>query len=161
MAAGLPILANQTSFVGDIVRAAGCGKTFDFSRTSLLVSNINDLAANPDIRYDLGRRGYNYFLKEFNWNIASLEFYQEIEGRIRHSQPETMSIFGAQDDPYMIPSLAAEAPAVLSKFVAKQWSSLYSVICWIIKSVWHLLPFGLRSRFYPILRRYLMKLRAF
>lgn len=157
MAAGLPILANQTSFVGGIVRAAGCGKIVDFSQQSLLVSTINDLAANPDTRYDLGRRGYSYFLNEFNRDSASLKFYEEIEERIRHSQPETVSIFAVQDDPYIVPSMVTKILAILSKSFAKQRQSLYLAI----QRAWHVLFFGLRSRLYPVVHRYMMKVKGF
>lgn len=138
MAAELPILANRTSFVNAIVRAAGCGKVIDFGHESLLVSTINELAANADSRYDFGRRGYNYFMKEFNWNFVSQKFYAEIGRRISSSEHETLSIFPAQDDSY----------------IKSRWS-LFLLMQW----TWHLLPFGLRSRLYPFVTLRLRKLR--
>jgi glycosyltransferase involved in cell wall biosynthesis len=149
MAAGLPILANRTSFVSAVIRAAGCGKVVDFSRQALLVSTINDLGANPNSRYAFERRGHSYFLNEFNWDVNSLNFYAEIESHMGQPTPEPLSIYRLQDDPYVMPFLLTRTSRIILTLFAECRSSLLLGMRW----AWHRLPFELKLRINRILRR--------
>ena len=67
MAAGLPVLANNTRFVEQIVSRAACGLTVDFSDSEALVSSVQRLASNAKERERLGDNARRAFVTFFNW----------------------------------------------------------------------------------------------
>lgn len=75
MAAGLPVLANDTSFVGELVRAAGVGLVADFSRRAVLVEAVNRLASDAQARLEYAHRSRQYFASTFHWEAVSAHFY--------------------------------------------------------------------------------------
>lgn len=68
MAAGLPILANNTQFVADIVQRGACGVVVDFNDTPALVSAVSKLATNDAERQTLGANARRSFETFFNWD---------------------------------------------------------------------------------------------
>lgn len=71
MAAGLPILANNTRFVEQIVQQADCGLIVDFNNSAALASAVSELARDESERRKFGlnaRRGFEAF---FNWDVHS------------------------------------------------------------------------------------------
>lgn len=95
MAAGLPILANETSFVATTITAAGCGKIVSFARRSDLLNKIAVLTRNPDLRSRLGRAGRDYFSHHFNWNVVSQNFYENLDSATKWRNAEPFQQFSA------------------------------------------------------------------
>lgn len=79
MAAGIPILANKTRFVSELVSNARCGIVLDFSRRGELVAAVNALAADATLRGSLGGFGQEYFCQKFNWQAISGDFYEALQ----------------------------------------------------------------------------------
>ena len=86
MAAGLPILANRTSFVETIVRKAECGEVIDFRDTIGLVAAVDRITNSVVDRARWGQNGHTYFRKEFHWEAVSREFYESLT-RLISNQP--------------------------------------------------------------------------
>jgi glycosyltransferase involved in cell wall biosynthesis len=78
LAAGLPILANDTKFVSDIVQRSGAGVVVDFSDHKGLVLAIQKLCSNNEqlLRFASGAR--KFFLEYYNWENLSRDFYKKI-----------------------------------------------------------------------------------
>ena len=78
MAAGLAILANDTSYVRQIVTAAECGLVVDFGRADLLVERIEFLASQDAERSAMAASAQSYFLAVFNWESVSSAMYRRL-----------------------------------------------------------------------------------
>jgi glycosyltransferase involved in cell wall biosynthesis len=78
MAAGLPILANHTSFVSQVITEAKCGVVVDFGRTDLLIEKIRWIASHDIERNAMAANSKAYFRDKFNWESVSLEMYRKI-----------------------------------------------------------------------------------
>lgn len=93
MAAGLPILANATSFVAATVRDAGCGVVADFHRRRQLLDAVRDFCESPQRRVALGRAGHDYFARRFNWDSASAQMYAWLEQAVQSAPEEQLVLF--------------------------------------------------------------------
>jgi glycosyltransferase involved in cell wall biosynthesis len=157
MAAGLPILANSTMYVNEILRKSGCGRSIDFSESSLLIQAIKDLSSSPVDRYSLGQNGLQYFLNTFNWENVSIDFYKEIENCLMERLPESLCLYEFFDGSYL------KTP-ILKKVTVSLFFSIknlhYSFIS-ISKGLWHALPMRWRVWLGPILLRFLKRLNNF
>jgi hypothetical protein len=71
MAAGLPILANQTEFVAETIKDAVCGVVIDFSKPGAIADAVAALAKDGALRRRLGDRGRAAFEQKFNWEAFS------------------------------------------------------------------------------------------
>jgi hypothetical protein len=94
MAAGLAILANDTSFVREVVEAAGAGLVVDFRSRQALVEAVNRLAADASLRRTHAEDARRYFGETFHWEALSADFYGALR-RLVHDRPErTLQLFG-------------------------------------------------------------------
>lgn len=82
MRAGLPILANDTNFVGALIREAECGRVVDFSDRTRFIAAVAELTADPDLRRRLGRNARSYFETSFNWQSRSRVMYERLEAML-------------------------------------------------------------------------------
>lgn len=78
MAAGLPVLANRTSFVTQIVADSEAGLVCDFSNRTELLDAVNALARSQDVREVFARKANDYFRREFHWEKQSRSMYEAI-----------------------------------------------------------------------------------
>lgn len=79
--ASLPILANNTHFVREVVCAANCGIVVDFSRELELLHAVDQMC-NDEFRTHCKANSREYFEKVFNWQQVSRPFYQALENRL-------------------------------------------------------------------------------
>lgn len=79
MAAGIPVLANRTSFVAETVERAGAGLVVDFSDRAALVAAVNLLAGDSALRASQAAKSREHFVSAFNWNVLSVGFYNDLE----------------------------------------------------------------------------------
>lgn len=147
MAAGLPILANRTSFVDDIVQRGNCGKIIDFSKTARLISVIDNLTNDSMERSIMAKNSYQYFLKEFNWKAISKTFYSALECHIQYCSPELIELFELNSKPYIM-NYRNKNTSITSGHLntLKRRSMIYKAM----QSCWHLLPDRLRIRLVPL-----------
>lgn len=78
MAAGLPIFANRTRYVEQVVKDAGNGLVIDFGRPADILSATSWFVENQTGRQEMGKRGHVFFLEVFNWNTASKSMYESL-----------------------------------------------------------------------------------
>ena len=78
LAAGLPIFANKTNFVSDVIEASGAGVVVDFSDQQALVLAIQKICANKDHLTEYSKKSKEYFLKYYNWENLSRAYYDKL-----------------------------------------------------------------------------------
>lgn len=78
MAAGIPVLANDLTFVRSILETGQCGLAIDFTNRRRFVHTVNRLVDEHAWRQQMGARGRAYFLSQFNWDVMSVDFYQRV-----------------------------------------------------------------------------------
>jgi glycosyltransferase involved in cell wall biosynthesis len=83
MAAGLPIIANETEFVKSVILESQIGTTVDFKDREAFAAMIDRLVSAPDAIIEMSRRAYRYFGENFNWEVASRDLYARIGAAVR------------------------------------------------------------------------------
>jgi hypothetical protein len=78
MAASLPILANDTNFVRDIVTESDCGTVVNFGNTQAFVDAVNALACDEIFRKRCSQNSVDYFKSTFHWQHMAQSFYQHL-----------------------------------------------------------------------------------
>ena len=86
MAAGLPILCNDTEFVKSVVVGNEIGICVDFRDHRALARAIDDLAASKQAIAEMSRRSQRLFQDKFNWEVASRDLYARL-GEIVRRKP--------------------------------------------------------------------------
>ncbi len=145
MAAGLPILANNTSFVREIVEDSEAGFVIDFSNPQEIKRLVLWFVDNPVLRLEMGRKAFVYFENEFNWNKVSTPMYTAIESLVSDVCVGALRVFPerVQQNLYFPP---------LKKSICTGEFSLNRLPP-LTQRVWELLPEGFRLKFGPKLRR--------
>jgi glycosyltransferase involved in cell wall biosynthesis len=87
MAAGLPIVANETEFVKSVILDSGAGTTVDFKDQPAFAAVINGLIDDPRRIAEMSRRAYRYFNQKFNWEAASTELYGKLNEAVGGMAP--------------------------------------------------------------------------
>jgi glycosyltransferase involved in cell wall biosynthesis len=150
MAAGIPILANNTSFVAETLRMAGCGMTVAFTRTQMLIDAVNALASRPDQRRVLGRSGLEYFRQAFHWETVSRPLYNGLKILLADAPIVPLDLFEADRRLDMSTTKLAPQggtpPRVLAAHKAPGWAFRSA------QALWTAFPVGARSRFRPLAR---------
>jgi glycosyltransferase involved in cell wall biosynthesis len=183
MAAGLPILANATSFVTAKVSEAGCGVVVDFARRELLVRAVDELCASAADRLALGQAGRAHFAHSYNWNAVGAGMYRRLADAMRPFTPEPLLVYAPQAGGEKLK--ATETPgSVLTRTVAALVRMLASgsprsephrnamSTAWrkgapprsrsyrVAVHVWRRLPHGLRRALQPLAHRVAGTLRG-
>ncbi len=71
MQAGAAILASDTVYVGDRVRAYHCGALYDSSSTESIVKAIKQMIEAPDALAEMKKNGQEAARSEYNWDVQS------------------------------------------------------------------------------------------
>jgi glycosyltransferase involved in cell wall biosynthesis len=87
MAARLPILANRTEFVAQIIHDSDCGVVIDFKEPGAIVSAVTALAQDRALRDRLGDNGRAAFETRFNWDVFSPAVLAAAGDPMRNAQP--------------------------------------------------------------------------
>ena len=169
MAAGLPILANDTHYVRHLVETSKAGLVINFSNPQSIKKTILWFIENRDLRLEMGRKARIYFENEFNWNKVSVPMYAAIKSLVSDADPEALRVFPEQiqkDFYFSVKKLdsvnksTAEQPSL--RLVQEVGSELKKNIIHkialtqslqLIQNLWKLLPEGFRYKFGPKLRR--------
>lgn len=151
MAAGLPILANRTSYVEHIVCQSGAGIALDFSIPDNIASAVNHLVRNPKERKQMGERSRRYFASQFNWETMGRSMYDSLAMLAANEDPKPFLVFGegSRGGMYL---RQAESLQPIHALAATTWP--------IARSFWRLLPAQFRYRFGPSLQRTVKKISA-
>ena len=135
MAAGLPILANDTSFVKQIVESASAGLVLDFQNRERLVQAVSQLTHDHKMRSLFGRNGLRYYQEQYNWQNVSRGFYDSLS---RTLSPIPVEPFYAYqyDEPHKM------------YHISKNFSQQAKILA---RRVWRRLPLQFRQRLKPII----------
>jgi glycosyltransferase involved in cell wall biosynthesis len=118
MAVGLPILANDTNFVSDIVNRGSCGMVVNFSNTPALVAAVNALTQDRCIRKQYARNAVEYFSQSFHWQSCAKEFYNNLT-ELAATTPSFLTEAVRSSEPYYFRQSAAVS--VVSDVAPVQW----------------------------------------
>jgi len=83
MAAGLPIICNDTEFVKGIILDNDLGICADFHDHLDLARVVDRLATSRDTRNAMARRAHRFFNGRFNWEAVSNELYAQVAEVVR------------------------------------------------------------------------------
>lgn len=138
MTAGLPILANATNYVANVIRMANCGLAIDFQREQDLIDAVARLC-DDNLRQVWGDNARSYFTSSFNWQVVAVPFYAAVEEATGGRLAEKLGFYLAETA-----ETAETAATVPSAPVAiRGWG-------WkVVRHVWQWLPAGVRSRLRP------------
>jgi glycosyltransferase involved in cell wall biosynthesis len=84
LAAGIPILSNNTVFVSEVLALTQSGVAVDFTNRKKLIDTINKLGADASWRHELGRNARKGFETSFHWELNSasiMEFSSSVSAR--------------------------------------------------------------------------------
>lgn len=139
-AANVPILANRTDFVSQVIEESGAGIVVDFSDREALVRAIAKMSNNRRLLEEYSEKSRLYYLQSFNWDVLSKDFYRKIEVLCDKSQ--ALDRFGVYD----------KKNFGLYRHPVKQ-SYSDCVVLTQMKRTWRKLPLRFRYFFKPLLRK--------
>lgn len=157
MAAGLPVLADNTSFVREVVATARCGIVVDFKQEEKLIDAINTLTENRELRLNFANAGCEYRRSAFNWQRLSKSFYDTLSELV-FKTPEPLSIYEVDQGHYYFPktltSLDAGARILSTAVLGKNpYSKRAEAIKTYFRPLWKKLPESLRTRINNVIYR--------
>lgn len=83
MAAGLPIVCNETEFVKSVVVGNEIGICVDFGDHRALARAIDEFAVSRQKIAEMSRRSHRLFNEKFNWETVSRDLYSRIDENVR------------------------------------------------------------------------------
>ena len=86
MACGVPILANDTVHVAEMVERSNGGYCLDFSDREGFVERVIELAASYELRRALGNNGRRFHEISYNFQVSSVEFYRALDATVREAR---------------------------------------------------------------------------
>ena len=143
MAAGLPILANTTSFVSQVIDAAECGVVVPFTKRNALIHAINTLTHDSERRKQYGQNAHHFFRQTYHWEKASAPLYAMLAAKLTNP-PGNLLLYAHQD--------CLEAQRI-------SWLvfELKNKILFIFFACWRCIPLSLRKKLKPLLSRLLRR----
>lgn len=145
MAAGLPILANSTSFVREIIETSKTGFVIDFGKPHEIVNVVSWFLTHPEARRDMGKRAELYFKNEFNWNKISEPMYKVIEDLVADANVRAVRVFPGRIQQNLYAPIAPSSDSVEAVI------STHALT--FMQKLWRVLPVGFRHEYGPKLRR--------
>lgn len=145
MAAGLPILANNTSFVRQIIESSKTGLVVDFGKPHEITKAVSWFLNNPEARRDMGQKAVLHFKNEFNWNKVSEPMYKVLEDLVADAHVSALRVFPERIQQRLYFPIAPP-PAPIAAFTSE-------LSLKFTQKVWRLLPVGFRHEFGPKLQR--------
>lgn len=79
MAHGVPVITTPVPPAVDIVGPAGCGIIVPFQDPAATVQAVRRLRADPVLRADMGKRGYDTARERFHWPVHARRFVHHLE----------------------------------------------------------------------------------
>jgi hypothetical protein len=143
MAAGLPILANNTTFVNQVIGESGAGRVVDFNNASSIVREVLWFVENSEGRVAMGNRARLFFEEDFNWDRIAAPMYLAID----------MLIEGRQRCPLRIYQPDIRESQNIPDDILNDVDRVKSIPLILLRRAWRILPVGMRSRFGPQVRQ--------
>ena len=80
MAQGTPVITTELPLAAQVVRKHDVGIVVPFDDIEATANAVRTLAANPQLRHDMGQRGCSAAKDLYDWNRVSREFVSLLEG---------------------------------------------------------------------------------
>jgi glycosyltransferase involved in cell wall biosynthesis len=136
MAAGLPILANTTSFVAQILKRADCGIIVDLENAEGVGRAVSRLAQDVDFRKRLGKNARKGFEAFFNWEAFAPGLLNEVKDAAYNGTPSPSDSKSALDSAFRATFEGVDGPELpLAARLARKAKRL------VLKGIWHGVPF--------------------
>lgn len=154
MAAGIPILANDTSYVRHILEQSGGGLVVDFKSRERFVAVVASLTEDPSLRKRLRQAGRAYFESTFHWEALAPDFYQALIDATQWADAALLVQYSkSRSESYLVLSeVAREATVEDSKQVSRVRDSALSWYFIAYSMVGRLLPRPVKRILRPFLR---------
>lgn len=155
MAAGLPILANDTVFVRSIIERSNAGLVVRFEQTRDLIAAVNRLTEDRDARQRLAAAGQYYYRHHFHWEKVSESFYHTLSQWMEHAQPCILRIHNIGITSDAETSTLAKSGTVFQQclgYVRRFKVTLFirKLSIMLLQKVWHALPSSTRHTLRPL-----------
>jgi glycosyltransferase involved in cell wall biosynthesis len=79
MARGIPVVTTPNPPAVDLIGSSGAGLIVDFGQPGAAADAIRRLRDDPQLRADLGRRGYETARARFHWPVQAERFVARLE----------------------------------------------------------------------------------
>ncbi|HEY7485444.1 MAG TPA: glycosyltransferase family 4 protein [Streptosporangiaceae bacterium] len=79
MAHGVPVITTPVPPAADIVGPTGCGVIVPFQDPEAAVKAVRRLRDDPDLRADMGKRGYDAARERYHWPVHAQRFVNHLE----------------------------------------------------------------------------------
>ena len=153
MAAGLPILANKTSFVEEVVENGKLGLVCDFSRQSELVSAVDHFVSNPAYASGCAENAKSFFNSQFNWRVLSIPFYDRISALTKDYNSQRFCVYPSV---VLVKQYFPVKTDLKYKFISQVDVGVESFgLVYVMRRFWRLLPLPIKARVKPVLLRLL------
>ncbi|WP_422022679.1 glycosyltransferase [Pyruvatibacter mobilis] len=121
LCAGLPVLANRTEYVAEIVSAADCGLVVDFTNKERLQEAV-EVLCDEELRKKYSTHARSYFESSFNWEAASAPIYDALSSALDGVEPQVLTIYkphsyGGRE--MQLPTSSQNASTILISFLAR------------------------------------------
>lgn len=140
MAAGLPILANDTNYVRQVVEDAGCGLVVDFGKSDQLIERVRQLVDDKEARRRMACNSRMYFETTFNWESVSTEMLESIRDLLSTREPNQLLKWPTS-------SCHLYKPALLRKAYSRKPAKSY--VERAARRLWRAMPPSVRSGLRP------------
>jgi len=155
MSAGLPILANATNFVTEVVVSAKSGLVVDFNSETKLVEAVSKLC-DDSFRQSCGVNALDYFERSFNWAAVSAPFYAAVHCAVGNSEETHLLFYQArpesnQGSRFNASSVTASASSIRVRLAHE------SITYKVLRRVWRSLPSAARLRLRDVRERVVRK----
>lgn len=144
IAAGIPILANDTSFVRTVITEGQCGLVVDFSRVDDLVLAVNRLTMDNKLRNQLAAAGREYRLTTFNWQKLSESFYKALQ-QMASKQQEYLFLYPPHEESYYKEHLSITNKVITAARISSNDTPAI-MIKRFLWPIWRKLPKFLKSK---------------
>lgn len=150
MAAGLPILANHTNFVVEIVNKSKCGRTVNFSNEKKLLDTIKDFC-DDDLKKLYSKNSIEFFKSDFNWDRVSSPFYKALLACVAGREKEEIKLFPFMT--YRAISHQVEDFIPRAALITNTESANTNSQLLLSRRLWGVLPNTVKNILRPILRK--------
>ena len=151
MAASLPILANNTNFVRDVVNEANCGTVVNFGNTQDFVEAVNALSGDDALRKRCSKNSADHFKKTFHWQNMAKDFYHNL-AKLAAGKSGVLIDVASPIESYYLEEPRLAGPVHAARSV--QWTlaeahgkkTLMAKCRVLLRPFWHRIPSPFRNR---------------
>lgn len=155
MAAGLPILANNTKFVAKTITESNAGIVTNFTNQHNIINSVNWLTCNVSVRNQMGENSLLYFQRYYNWNNISQLMYCKIDNLLIDSPAKALRIYNYSDNSVKVFNVnlfdnIADYLYLLTKLTKRLLpSQVHQSISIRLLSLWARLPQSIKNEIKP------------